>query len=285
MIAYTFQPLFLPGRMGNLLLYGTLLLYLLSALLYLIFIATYKRGLERAGNYFLLAAFLLHLLTVIARYTQTGYTPITTFFESLSFFSLCMTGFFIFLMRSYRVEALGALVVPVVCLMLIWALTFPAEIRPLPPILKSYWLPIHAVFAFLGNAVFFTGFLVSLVYLMVEKKIKTKKVHSLSPLYPSLESLDLVNYKCMSYGFPFLTIGIVTGSIWAQYAWGSYWNWDPKEIWSLITWIVYAILIHNRLTIGWRGRKTAYLMILGFLSVTVTFLGVSFLLGGLHSYM
>jgi cytochrome c-type biogenesis protein CcsB len=271
--------------MSNYLLQSALVLYLLSALFYAFYITTYRRGLERAGNYLLLAAFLLHLITVIARYSQTGYTPITTFYESLSFFALCITGFFVFLTARYRVDMLGAFLVPVVCLMLIWALTFPAEVKPLPPILNSYWLPVHVVFAFLGNAVFFTGFLISLVYLMAERRIKKKKVLSLSPVYPSLETLDLVNYKCMSFGFPFLTIGIITGSIWAQFAWGSYWSWDPKEIWSLITWIVYALLIHNRLTIGWRGRKTAYLMILGFLSVTVTFLGVSFLLGGLHSYM
>jgi cytochrome c-type biogenesis protein CcsB len=89
----------------------------------------------------------------------------------------------------------------------------------------------------------------------------------------------------MSYGFPFLTVGIISGSIWAGFAWGSYWSWDPKETWSLITWIVYAILIHNRLAIGWRGRKTAYLMIAGFISILFTFFGVNFLIGGLHSYM
>jgi cytochrome c-type biogenesis protein CcsB len=119
----------------------------------------------------------------------------------------------------------------------------------------------------------------------LERGIKKKRFSPISTRFPSLEALDLINYRCMSYGFPFLTIGIITGSIWAGMAWGSYWNWDPKETWSLITWIVYAILIHNRLTIGWRGRKTAYMMILGFFSILFTFLGINFILGGLHSYL
>jgi cytochrome c-type biogenesis protein CcsB len=108
---------------------------------------------------------------------------------------------------------------------------------------------------------------------------------SISRRLPSLETLDRINYKCTSYGFPLLTLGIITGSLWAELAWGSYWNWDPKETWSLITWIVYAILLHNRLAIGWRGRKTAYLMIAGFVSVLITFIGVSLFMGGLHSYV
>ena len=137
----------------------------------------------------------------------------------------------------------------------------------------------------MGDAIFFAGFLVSIVYLIAEKGVKKKRKGDISDRLPSLETLDRINYKCMSYGFPFLTLGIITGSLWAELAWGSYWNWDPKETWSLITWIVYAILIHNRLTIGWRGRRTAYLMIAGFVSVLITFVGVSFFMGGLHSYM
>ena len=267
------------------LLSAALGLYLTSALLYVAFLMRNSKGFQRAGSSLFMAGFLIQLGAVLARYVQAGYTPITTYYESLSFFALCISGFFIFLNIRYRIGTLGGLIAPVVCIMLVWALTFPSAVRPLPPALKSFWLPLHTVFAFLGNAIFFTGFLVSLVYLVLERRIKRKNIQSFSTLYPSLETLDVVNYKCMSYGFPFLTIGIITGSIWAEYAWGSYWNWDPKEVWSLVTWIVYAILIHNRLTIGWRGRKTAYLMILGFISVAVTFLGVSFLLGGLHSYM
>ena len=114
--------------------------------------------------------------------------------------------------------------------------------------------------------------------------IKNKKWSQFLHRLPSLQTLDDLNYLCLSLGFPFLTLGIITGSIWAEYAWGSYWNWDPKETWSLVTWLIYAALLHGRLTIGWRGRRAAYFSIIGFAVVLFTFLGVNLLLPGLHSY-
>ncbi len=266
-------------------LYAALGLYLSSAFCYLGALRAAGNRLERAGRRLLIIGFFVHLVALVLRYFVAGYTPITSLHESLSFFALCMAGFFIFLRRVYKIELLGAVFAPVLVLMLIGALAAPAAIRPLPPVLRSYWLPVHTTFAFIGNAVFFSGFLVSIVYLFIERGIKKKRIRDVSGRFPSLEVLDRINYKCMSYGFPFLTIGIITGAIWAEMAWGSYWSWDPKETWSLITWIMYAILIHNRLAIGWRGRKTAYMMIAGFVSVVVTFIGVNLFIGGLHAYI
>ncbi|OPY61945.1 MAG: Cytochrome c biogenesis protein CcsA [Syntrophorhabdaceae bacterium PtaU1.Bin034] len=266
-------------------LYIVLALYLVSTFCYMSFLINARKGFAKLGYYFLILGFVLHLVSLLLGYMSAGYTPITNLHESLSFFALCTAGFFIFLKRIYRIEVLGSIFLPVVSVVLISALTVPAGIRPLPPVLKSYWLPIHTGFAFIGNAIFFSGFLISIVYLIIERGIKRKKIRSISGRFPSLETLDRINYKCMSYGFPFLTLGIITGSLWAELAWGSYWSWDPKETWSLITWIVYAILIHNRLAIGWRGRRTAYMMIVGFVSVVVTFLGVNLFIGGLHSYI
>jgi cytochrome c-type biogenesis protein CcsB len=263
----------------------SLSLYVVSSSLYLAYLAFYRKGIERLGHYTLLMAFMLHLCSTMVRYIQAGYTPITNLFESLSFFSLCIAGVFLYLKKFSRINALGGIILPPLCIMLLWSVTLPAGIRPLPPVLDSYWLPIHTGFSFVGNAFFFISFFVSIVYLIVERGIKKKNPSSVSSRMPSLETLDLINHRCMSYGFPFLTMGIITGSIWASGAWGSYWSWDPKETWSLITWIVYAILLHNRLAIGWRGRKTAYMMILGFFSILLTFLGVNFLIGGLHSYV
>lgn len=271
--------------MNTHLFYIALCFYLVSALFYLFYLITSTKIIERLGYYLLLLAFLTHLLATGFRYLKAGYTPITNFHESLSFFSLCITGFFLYLRKIYRIEIVGSIILPVLAVMLIWAAASPAEISPLPPVLKSYWLPVHTIFCFLGNAIFFMGFFISILYLVVQRAIKKKRVHSLSSKLPSLEILDLINYRCISFGFPLLTIGIITGSIWAGYAWGSYWNWDPKETWSLVTWIVYAILLHNRLVMGWRGRKTAYMMILGFFSILLTFLGVNLFIGGLHSYV
>jgi cytochrome c-type biogenesis protein CcsB len=265
--------------------YASLFLYLASATFYEIYLIVAKRTIQRLGHYALLLGFSVHALATFVRYLSAGYTPITNTHEALSFFALCIAGFFLYFKRVYRMEILGCIFVPVLTLILLSASVFPTDIKPLPPILNSYWLPIHTTFSFTGNAVFLISFFISLVYLAAEREIKRKRFSATAARFPSLEALDSINYKCMSYGFLFLTVGIMTGSIWANTAWGSYWSWDPKETWSLITWIVYAILIHNRLTIGWRGRKTAYMMIIGFLSMLMTFLGVNFFVGGLHSYI
>lgn len=270
----------------NIILFNlSFLLYLLSTAFYMLFLILKRIIFEKIGYYLLFSGFCIHLISTLARYFNAGYTPITNIYESLSFFSLCIAGFFLYIKRIYKIDIVGCIILPVISLMLLWAFTFPSEIRPLPPVLDSWWLPIHTVFSFSGNAIFFISFFISLLYLFVERGIKKKSFSSMSERLPSLETLDMINYRCMSYGFPFLTVGIITGSIWANTAWGSYWSWDPKETWSLITWIVYAILIHNRLAIGWRGRKTAYMMIIGFFSILITFLGVNFLAGGFHSYL
>ena len=267
------------------LLYGALILYLASTSFYLFILITNKTKMEKAAHYLLVFGCSVHLLSLIARYFQAGYAPITNLHESLSFLAFCIAGFFLYLKKNYKVQSMGVIILPLLSLLLILSLANPAEIKPLPPALNSWWLPVHTVFAFLGNAIFVVAFFVSIFYLIVERAIKKKKRLTFSERLPSLDTLDRVNYRCMSCGFPFLTIGIISGSIWAGLAWESYWSWDPKETWSLITWIVYAILIHNRLTIGWRGRKTAYMMILGFLFILFTFLGVNFLIKGLHSYV
>jgi len=265
--------------------YLSLSIYLLSTVFYLLYLILYKKIIEQIGYYTLLSGFIAHLFSTLLRYMEAGYTPITNFHEALSFLALCIVCIFLYIKKKYRIDTIGSIILPSISLLLIWASFYPSDIKPLPPVLKSYWLPIHTIFSFLGNAIFFTGFFTSIVYLITERSIKKKKLSALSRRFPSLETLDAINYRCIAYGFPFLTIGIISGSIWAGFAWGSYWSWDPKETWSLITWIVYAILIHNRLAIGWRGKKTAYMMIIGFFSILFTFFGVNLLLGGLHAYL
>jgi cytochrome c-type biogenesis protein CcsB len=268
---------------GEPLLSVSLLFYLAASAFYLVSLSRFH--MRRWAHLCLWMGFAAHLAATADRYFHAGYTPITNAHESLSFFALCLAGFFIYLKIFHRASILGVVVVPILAALLLVTLSLSCPIRPLSPVLRSFWLPIHTFFAFLGNAVFFVGFLVSIIYLAIETRIKRKMGDPILPGLPPLETLDRINYKCMSLGFPLLTVGIITGSIWAENAWGSYWSWDPKETWSLITWIVYAIMLHNRLAVGWRGRKTAYLMILGFASVLLTFFGVSYFVGGLHSFL
>ncbi len=230
-------------------------LYLISTIFYLVFLVIDRKNIEIIGHFSLLAGFIVHFLATCFRYFQAGYTPITNLHESLSFLSLCIAGFFLFLKRSYKISILGSIIVPLLSLMFIWALSLPNDIKTIGANFTKLLASQHTIFAFVGNSIFFVSFFVSVLYLFLERGIKRKRFSPISSRFPSLEVLDSINYRCMSYGFPFLTIGIITGSLWAGIAWGSYWSWDPKETWSLITWIVYAILIHNRLAIGWRGRK------------------------------
>ena len=138
--------------------------------------------------------------------------------------------------------------------------------------------------AFVSYATFSIAFVAAVIYLIQRHFLKKKKLGALFQKLPSLDTLDDINYRCLTIGFPLLTVAIITGAIWAEKAWGTYWSWDPKETWSLITWFIYAALLHSRITTGWRGKRAALLSIAGFLIMLFTFIGVNMWLPGLHSY-
>jgi cytochrome c-type biogenesis protein CcsB len=263
----------------------TLILYLCGTIAYLIYlIFTHERA-AWVGRYLLGLGFVSHCLAFILRYIEAGHAPVVNLHESLSFFAWLIVGFFLLMRSQYKVEILGAFVSPLALLLIIWAAVLPKTIPTLPPALKSWWLPIHVTFAFVGDAIFAVAFCAGVIYLIQERLVKSKHAAGLSQRLPSLAVLDEINYQALTIGFPLLTIGIITGAVWAEYAWGSYWSWDPKETWSLITWLLYAALLHQRLRVGWRGKKAAIMAIVGFGAVLFTFLGVNLLLEGLHTYV
>lgn len=266
------------------LLKATAFFYLVGAVLYLYFIVTMRERGARLGRMFLLIGVILHAAGFVARYVLAGYTPITNLFESLSFFALAIVTAFLVTEIRYNLRILGSFVAPLGFVFSASAAFLPGDVVRLAPALNSYWLPVHVLLLFIGDAVFAVMFGAGIMYLLQEKQVKKKRLGAIFKRLPPLDVLDEINYRCLTIGFPLLTAGIITGSIWAEYAWGSYWNWDPKETWSLITWLLYAALLHGRLTIGWRGRRAAILAIVGFGAVLFTFLGVNLLLPGLHSY-
>jgi cytochrome c-type biogenesis protein CcsB len=270
--------------MHIILLKATTLFYLVGALLYLYFVFTLNERSARIGRMFLLIGVIVHGVAFVARYFAAGYTPVTSLFESLTFFAFAIVSVFLAFELRYNLRVLGAFVAPLAFAFSIFAAFLPGEVRTLAPALNSYWLPVHVSLLFFGNAVFAVAFGAAVMYLLMEKELKRKKLGAIFKRLPSLDVLDDINYRCLTIGFPLLTLGIITGSIWAEYAWGSYWSWDPKEVWSLITWLLYAALLHGRLTVGWRGRKAAILAIVGFGAILFTFLGVNLLLPGLHTY-
>jgi cytochrome c-type biogenesis protein CcsB len=258
--------------------------YLLGTLAYLAYIFLLKESLSKLATAIVSVGFVSHTLALIVRYAAAGHTPVTNLYESLSFFAWMIVGILLIVHLKYRVKVLGAFLSPVAVILMLFALALPKEIIPLAPVLKSFWHPFHVFFAFLGNAIFALAFCCGVMYLIQEHQLKSKKIGAISQRLPSLMVLDELNYQSLKFGFPLLTLGIITGAIWAEYAWGRYWNWDPKETWSLITWFLYAALLHQRLTVGWRGRKAAIMAIAGFLAILFTFLGVNLLLPGLHGY-
>ncbi len=262
----------------------SIVLYVLSMFYAFVYLLSPKEFYIKWTTRLLSAGFLTHTLTLAIRSYQAGHFPITNLHESLSFFAWALTLFILIVHRRYGISVLFSFATPIVVVFLALSLSTPTGLVPLAPVLKSIWLPVHVILAFLGDAIFALTFCVSIMYLIQEHHIKEKKMGKMMKLLPSLALLDQLNYRLLTIGFPLLTLGIITGSIWAEYAWGSYWSWDPKETWSLITWLVYAALLHQRLTVGWRGRKAAWVAIIGFGLILFTFLGVNLLLSGLHSY-
>jgi cytochrome c-type biogenesis protein CcsB len=259
--------------------------YLASTAIYIAYLVSHREGFLSAGRNLLFAGFAAHTLTVIGRWGAAGSTPATTFHDSLTFFAWITVAVYTALWYKYRLSVLGAFVSPFALLLIISASLLPKEIIPLAPILKSWWLPVHIILAFLGNAFFAMAFLFGIMYLIQEHYLKSRKVGGLYFLLPSLEVLDELNYKCLTYGFPLLTVAIFTGAFWSEYALGTYWLWQPRQIWSLITWCLYAALLHGRLTTGWRGRKAAIFSSFAFGVLLGSFLLLNLTLGEGHGLL
>lgn len=204
--------------------------------------------------------------------------PLSNFYESLVFFSWSLACLTLIFLRRYAEGFLGVVGSLLASLVLAYAsLGVDSRIKPLMPALKSNWLLIHVITCFLGYAAFGLAFGAAILYLG-----RGFPMRSQGPGHPVLDRLI---YRAAVIGFLFLTLGILTGAVWAETAWGRYWSWDPKETASLITWLIYAALLHARLVQGWQGRPIAWLAVAGFGAVIFTYLGVSFLLPGLHSYL
>jgi cytochrome c-type biogenesis protein CcsB len=213
-----------------------------------------------------------------------GHAPLSNLYESLVFFAATIVLIYLFIERKYGTRVISGFTAPLAFLAMAYASLSPNisdRIQPLIPALKSNWLIAHVIACFIGYGAFAVAFGVSIMYLMKHKSAANKD--SMLDRFPDVNALDELTHQLVMFGFLFLSAGIITGAVWANSAWGRYWGWDPKETWSLITWFVYATLMHARLMRGWRGKRIAVLSIVGFAAVLFTYFGVN-LLPGLHSY-
>lgn len=265
-------------------------IYFFSFVGYLLFSASQSRRLGTASTFLLVAGLVIHSVGLVFRWLEThqtgyGYVPLSNMYESLVFFSWTMALIYLILELKYKQKIIGVFVTPLAFLAIAVTSIIPSispKITPLMPALQSNWLTIHVTTCFFGYAAFAVSFGISVLYLIQDRKGMAQE--KAAKWLPSPSILDEINYKSIVIGFPMLSLGIITGAAWANYAWGSYWSWDPKETWSLITWFVYAAFLHARITRDWRGRKTAILSIVGFVAVLFTYFGVNYFLSGLHSY-
>ncbi len=213
-----------------------------------------------------------------------GHAPLSNMYESLVFFSWTIVVIYLVIERTYKNLIIGAFATPIAFLAMAYASLSPSindRIQPLIPALKSNWLIAHVITCFFGYAAFAIGFGTSVMYLF--QQMDTSGKSNLLSRFPKPRVLDELTHQLIMFGFLFLSVGIITGAVWANSAWGSYWSWDPKETWSLITWFIYATLLHARMMRGWHGKRIAYLSVIGFIAVLFTYFGVNYL-PGLHSY-
>ena len=256
--------------------------YLLSTVAYLTYLFRQKEVWCQTGLFVLMAGFVPHSVQIVYRMIQTGHMPVRNLHETLIIAGWMVAGVFLLFQYKYQLKILGLYVAPLLSLVMIAASQFPAVPLEAQRILNNFWLVAHIVTIFMGDAAFALACGLGVFYLIQERSIKSKVRGFFFKRLPPLERIDSTGYACIIVGFTLLTIGLATGFVYAKSVWGRFWSWDPKEIWSGITWLLYAALLHGRISLGWRGRKAAIMAIIGFVVLLFTFLGVNFLLTGHH---
>src|SRR5437867_11778637 len=241
-----------------------------------------KQKLFRPALVCVSVGFLLHILSIIYRAMEVHYLPLTQQYEAFSFFGALAALGVLIAYAKYRIASLSVFAFPLIFIMTFIANLFYDPSASIPPLLRSNWIYIHTPLVFLGYAALFIAFAAAIMYLIQERELKSKHPTRFHNRLPSLEVCDDLAYRSLAIGFPLITLGIVSGALWAQSVWGI-WASDAKVLLSFLTWFVYLVLIHYRLIAGWRGKRAAYLSIVGFIGVIITFVGANYF-GGLHTF-
>jgi len=256
------------------------IIFFLSFLFYIISMISRKNKIiSFISTVFFVLGFLSLTFNLSVRTVAAGRAPFSNLYESLMSFVWGLVLIYLIIEKSYKLNVLGIFASGITMVAVLYASVLPKEIEPLIPALKSHWLVFHVLCFVFAYGAFAISFAAGIYYLILERIKKDSEEKK-----KLLVTVEEVIYKVIAFSFPWMTLGIITGAIWANNAWGTYWSWDPKETWSLITWLVYAAFLHARYNYKWKGTVTAILAITGFAVVMFTYLGVNFLLAGLHSY-
>ncbi len=264
---------------------AAIILYLLDSIWEVGSIFNPKRFSKRLADYFILTGLSIHCAFLIVISSKSGTLPISTLFESSTFYLSLIVLLSVILKFLYRLQSLTPFVMPVVTGFSIAAVTLVKNDLALTADLKTFWLFAHIIPIFLGYASFTVSFIFSIMYLTQERQLKKKNFGPLFESLPSLETLDALMWKTITLGFPLLTIGLVSGTVWAKTTniLGVLWYLDPKVLLGSLTWLIYAAILHLRLGASFHGTRVAVVTIAGFAIVILTFLG-PFLMGHKHGY-
>ncbi|MBS0012696.1 MAG: c-type cytochrome biogenesis protein CcsB [Desulfobacterales bacterium] len=257
--------------------------YLIGSAAYAGFLFRQKNGYNQLAYALITAGFVIHTLLLAEAVLRAGTIPVRNLHETLWFAAWTLAFVFLVLWWKSRLKILGIFAAPLITLVAAAAFFVPDTAADIETSLTGFWLIVHVVVIFIGEACLALACAAGVLYLIQERNIKFKKHRFFFRRLPSLELLDNTGYQFVIIGFTALTVGLVTGFVYAHSVWGRFWSWDPKEVWSGITWLIYAALLHERLVAGWRGRKAAIFAIIGFAAMLFTFLGVNLLLEGHHN--
>jgi cytochrome c-type biogenesis protein CcsB len=274
--------------MINVLLYNLVTwIYLLSTVLYLVNFYGTKKWISQSATVITIIALLIHVSAFIIRWIESyqlgiGHLPIRGPYECLTFSAAMIVLFYLFIEYRFKSQTFGIFSLPIVFLLMVFATlssSISKQISPMPEILQGNYINYHLATCFVGYAAFTVSFVASVLFLLsnIDNSFTSKRI------IPTRKVLDTVIYKMIAIGFIMFTILIVTGMFRTKIIWGSYWSWDGVENWSLITWLVYAVILHGRFTRGWSGRITAILSIIGFGLSIISFLtGAGFIFSSGH---
>lgn len=232
----------------------------------------------------MIAGFICQAAAIAYKAYDTHSFPVTRLDESFSFFAALAVPVFFIVYLKYRIPSLGVFAFPMIFIMTFMANMGYDQSDAIPAVLMSHWLYIHTPLVIFGYVALFIAFSAAILYLVQERELKSKKPRMRYQRFPSLEVCDDLAYRSLAIGFPLMTLGMISGVLWAHNAnWGPKWELDTKVLLSFLTWLIYLLLIHYRLIAGWRGRKAAYLAIAGFVGVLATFVGSTYY-SGFHTF-
>lgn len=263
----------------------TFFCYLLAASLFLAHFIRPERLFLRASVVALSVGGLGHLTALAMTALERGHLPVTNLSEAVSLLSWIMIGVYLVSQLRRSLPVMGTTVALLSSTLLLLSFYLPKSEALTSKELQVFWFPIHILFSLGGDGSLLTASIAGILYLLQEYQVKWKHLGLLFKRLPSLEVLDGLNYGCLAVGFALLTLGILSGAFWARHEWGAFWSWEPKQVFSFVTWFLYGFVLQGRVFFGWRGRRVAVLSILGLVALAVNFFGALGLDLGSHDFV